>query len=206
MNADLMPARVLALAGILLSLKEVRHLAENGRVDQSHLGTAIDSVFRLEADSTADVYGGIRALDSGLRSLHDYLHGATPDPQLPRLALSVLQLERSFERSPESIDMVRREISRLTPQAQNDGSTHPDILRELGGLYARALSPLRPKVMVQGNPHYLGRNDVVTDIRALLLAAVRSAMLWRQMGGTQWDFLLQRSAMKRAVAELLAAA
>ncbi|MDO4709832.1 MAG: high frequency lysogenization protein HflD [Pseudomonadota bacterium] len=206
MNADLMPSRVLALAGILLSLKEVRHLAENGRVDPNHLGTAIDSVFRLDADSTAAVYGGIRPLESGLRSLHDYLHGTAPDQQLPRLALSVLQLERNFKRSPESIDMVRREITRLAPLVHNQGSAHPDVLRELGNLYSRALSPLRPKVMVQGNPHYLGRNDVVTEIRALLLAAVRSAMLWRQMGGTQWDFVFQRSAMKRAVADLLAAA
>lgn len=206
MNADLMPSRVLALAGILLSLKEVRHLAENGRVDQGHLGTAIDSVFRLDADSTADVYGGISPLAAGLRSLHDYLHGAQPDQQLPRLALSVLQLERNFERSPESIDMVRQAITRLLPLVHNEGSTHPEVLRELGGLYSRALSPLRPKVMVQGNPHYLGRTDVVTEIRALLLAAVRSAMLWRQMGGTQWDFLLQRGAMKQAVAGLLASA
>ncbi|PJK10440.1 lysogenization regulator HflD [Lysobacteraceae bacterium NML120232] len=206
MNADLMPSRVLALAGILLALKEVRHLAENGRVNQTHLSTAIDSVFRLDADSTVDVYGSIAALHEGLRSLRDYLQGAMPDQQLPRLALSVLQLERNFERNAESIDKVRQEISRLTPLAHNEGSTHPDVLRELGSLYSKALSPLRPKVMVQGNPHYLGRSDVVTEIRALLLAAVRSAMLWRQMGGTQWDFVFQRSAMKHAVADLLSAA
>jgi Uncharacterized protein involved in purine metabolism len=58
--------------------------------------------------------------------------------------------------------------------------------------------------MVQGNPHYLGRNDVVAEIRALLLAAVRSALLWRQMGGSQWDFLFKRGDMKRAVTALLA--
>jgi high frequency lysogenization protein len=53
--------------------------------------------------------------------------------------------------------------------------------------------------MVQGNPHYLGQAGVVAEIRALLLAAVRSAVLWRQMGGSYWDFLLARKAMVDAV-------
>ena len=51
--------------------------------------------------------------------------------------------------------------------------------------------------MVQGNPHYLGQADVVAEIRAVLLAALRSAVLWRQMGGSLWDFLLGRRANAR---------
>ncbi|RMH94798.1 DUF489 family protein [Lysobacter pythonis] len=199
-----MPPRVLALAGMLLALQEVRHLAENGRVDQARLSTAIGSVFRLDADSVSDIYGGVAPVADGLRLLHNHLSGSTADAQLPKLALAVLQLERSFDRAPEAIESVRQAVARLSAQAHNEGGTHPDILRELGAVYARNLSPLKPKVMVQGNPHYLGRHDVVAEIRALLLAAVRSALLWRQMGGSQWDFLLKRGEMKRAVNGLLA--
>ncbi|MCF5929353.1 DUF489 family protein, partial [Xanthomonas perforans] len=53
--------------------------------------------------------------------------------------------------------------------------------------------------MVQGNPHCLGHAGVVAEIRALLLAAVRSAVLWRQMGGSLWDFLFAKRAMIEAV-------
>ena len=204
MNADVMPQRVLPLAGMLLALQEVRHLAENGRVDQARLTTAIESVFRQDADSVAEVYGGTAPLRDGLRLLRNYLHGGTGDAHLPKLALAVIQLERTFDNEADAIDTVQRAIARLGQRATEDGCTHPDILRELGGIYARALSPLKPKVMVQGNPHYLGRDDVVMEIRALLLAAVRSAVLWRQMGGSQWDFLFKRGDMKRAVEALLA--
>ena len=204
MNADVMPQRVLPLAGMLLALQEVRHLAENGRVDQARLTTAIESVFRQEADSVAAVYGGISPLRDGLILLRNYLHGGTGDAHLPKLALAVIQLERSFDGEPDAIDTVQRAIANLGRRASEDGSTHPDILRELGAIYARSLSPLKPKVMVQGNPHYLGRDDVVMEIRALLLAAIRSAVLWRQMGGSQWDFLFKRGDMKRAVDALLA--
>ena len=34
---------------------------------------------------------------------------------------------------------------------------------------------------------------------AILLAAVRSAVLWRQMGGTMWDFVFSRRQMLEAV-------
>ena len=50
------------------------------------------------------------------------------------------------------------------------------MLSALGGLYADTISHLRPRVMVQGNPHYLGQPGVVAEIRAILLAAVRSAL------------------------------
>jgi high frequency lysogenization protein len=53
--------------------------------------------------------------------------------------------------------------------------------------------------MVQGNPHYLGQAGVVAEIRAVLLAALRSAVLWRQLGGSLWDFLLRRRDMVAAI-------
>ena len=59
MNDDQISLRVMALAGLLQALQEVRHLAENGRVDQARLQTAMDSVLRIDADSVAEIYGGV---------------------------------------------------------------------------------------------------------------------------------------------------
>jgi high frequency lysogenization protein len=39
---------------------------------------------------------------------------------------------------------------------------------------------------------HLSSNPVVEQIRALLLAAVRAAVLWRQVGGGQIRLLLRR--------------
>jgi high frequency lysogenization protein len=98
---------------------------------------------------------------------------------------------------------VGQEVARLAEQAQATGSAHPDVVAALGGLYAETISTLRPRVMVQGNPHYLGQAGVVAEIRALLLAALRSAVLWRQSGGSLLDFLLRRREMAGAVDALL---
>ena len=196
--------RVLALAGLAQALKQVRRVAETGQADMASLTTSLDSIFRIDAATTELVYGGAHALRPGLTALRDYFRNESPDQLLPRLALAVLQLERNFVRQPATVDKVGDGIARLAPLAGAQGSSSAPVLAGLGKLYAETLSHLRPKVMVQGNPHYLGQGDVVAEIRAMLLAAVRSAVLWRQMGGTLWDFVLQRRQMLQVVDQLLA--
>ena len=134
----------------------------------------------------------------GLLLLRGYLRNEPRDQMLPRLALAVIQLERRFSRDPMAA-RVQEGLLALAPEAARQGSTHPDVLTALGTLYADTVSRLRPRVMVQGNPHYLGQQAVVAEIRAVLLATLRSAVLWRQMGGSLWDFLLRRRDMLEAI-------
>ena len=191
-------SRMLALAGQVQALEQVRRIADTGQADAAILATALDSVFRIDADSPAAVYGGEAALRPGLLLLRGYFRNETRDELLPRLALAVLQLERRFGRDPMA-ERVHDGILALAPSAQRLGSTHPDVLAALGSLYSDTVSQLRPRVMVQGNPHYLGQAAVVAEIRAVLLAALRSAVLWRQLGGSLWDFLLRRRDMVTAI-------
>lgn len=202
--SDAIEQRVLALAGLLQSLRQVRQIAETGQAEGAVISTAIDSVFRIDADSPSAVYGGARAVHPGLRLLREYFGNDAKDALLPRLALAVIQLERRFVHDADMSARVHQGVLETAALAHNVGSTHPDVLSALGRLYAETVSHLRPRVLVQGNPHYLGQADVVAEIRAVLLAALRSAVLWRQLGGSLWDFLLRRRDMIRAIDGLLA--
>ncbi|WP_123769630.1 high frequency lysogenization protein HflD [Vulcaniibacterium tengchongense] len=195
-----MSERALALAGLVQALAQVRRVADTGQANAAILATAMDSVFRIDAPSPAAVFGGAEALRPGLTLLRDYFTNQARDEQLPRLALAVLQLERRFARDREMAARVQAGIRAQAGHAERLGSSHPDVLAALGGLYAETLSHLRPRVLVQGNPHYLGQATVVAEVRAILLAAVRSAVLWRQLGGSLWDFLLRRRELLAAVA------
>lgn len=194
--------RVLALAGIAQSLQQVRRIAESGQSETASATPVLDAVFRIDADSPAAVYGGGGALAPGLRLLRDYFGNQT-DPLLPRLGLATIQLERRFSADGSTVQAVAHGLDEIGTRASTLGSTHPEILSALGGLYADTISHLRPRIMVQGNPHYLGQASVVSEIRALLLAAVRSALLWRQLGGSPWQFLFARRQMADAVARQL---
>ena len=194
-----MEQRALALAGLLQSLKQVRQIADTGQADAGVVATAIDSVFRIDAESPLAVYGGASALRPGLLLLRGYFGNDGKDELLPRLALAVLQLERRFVRDARMAQRVHEGVLALAPAAVRLGNQHPDVLAALGALYADTISHLRPRVLVQGNPHYLGQTGVVAEIRAMLLAALRSAVLWRQLDGSLWDFLLRRRELVQAI-------
>ena len=191
--------RVVALAGLLQAIAQVRRIAETGEADERVVATCVESLFRFDARTTADVYGGLECVRPGLLLLRDYLAGRSDDAAIPRVALAVLQLERRFVRDDAAVATVRGALQSQVAVCERLGATHPDVLAALGAIYAQTLSGMRPKVMVQGNPHYLGQAAVVSEVRALLLAAVRSAVLWRQRGGMLWEFAFGRRAMAAAV-------
>ena len=191
--------RALALAGLLQALIQVRRIAETGQSESTQVEAALDSVFRIDAASTEAVYGGAGSLRGGLRTLRDYLANGNKDEALGRLVLAVLQVERRFIRNAAMAEQVQSTLQRIRASGDASGGSAADTTTAIAQLYAETISTLRPKVMVQGNPHYLGQAGVVAEIRALLLAGLRSAVLWRQLGGSLWDFLLQRRAMAAAI-------
>ncbi|MDB6162683.1 MAG: lysogenization regulator HflD [Xanthomonadaceae bacterium] len=190
--------RLLALGGLVQALQQVRRIADTGQADATILATALDSVFRIDAETPSDVYGGASAVRPGLLLLRGYFRNEARDELLPRLSLAVLQLERRFSHHATA-QQVHDAILALMPTREQLGSTHPQLLAALGSLYAENISHLRPRVLVQGNPHYLGQATVVAEIRAVLLAGLRSAVLWRQLDGSLWDFLLRRNDMVKAI-------
>lgn len=199
-----MKDRVLALAGLMQSCDLARQIAANGDAETTPLNACITSIFATDAESTVAVYGDIAGLQRGLRLLLAHLEGdANRDPSLARVAITVLHLERRFSARHDVIDQVRKGIEDVRRQSAHWGNTHPTVLARLGELYVATVSTLRPRVLIQGNPVYLGQPTVVAEIRAVLLAAVRAALLWRQLGGSYWDLLFRRAAMARAVREWL---
>ena len=195
--------RVLALGALLVALSQVRRIAETGQSDTATLQLALDSVFRLDAADTAAAVGGVDAVRPGLRLLRDYLAGTNKDEALGKLAMAVMQLERRFVADAAMTERVRTGLRALQGPVERLGSPHHDVVAGLASLYADTISHLRPRVMVQGNQHYLGQAGVVAEIRALLLAALRAAVLWRQMGGSLWDFLFRRRDMAAAIDQLM---
>lgn len=199
-----MKDRILALAGLAQAAKQVRQIADTGQSETVPLTVCLDSLFHFDAESTEAVYGGVDALRPGLKLLVDrWSDGDQRDPALLQLVYSVLQLERRFSANQKLADKVRTGLEQIARQREHWGPTHPTVLARLGELYASTLSTLRPRVIVQGNPAYLGQPTVVADIRATLLCALRSAVLWRQLGGRQTDFLFRRAVMLQTARALL---
>jgi high frequency lysogenization protein len=201
---DRMRDRALALAGLLQAVDQVQRMANQGQSETRPLAACINSLFLFDAESTEEIYGGLRELAPGLQRLVAQVDGGPGrDAAQTRIAMNVLHLERRFIGQASTVEKVRKALEDIGRQRDHLGPTHPTVLGRLGELYAEQISPLGPRIMIQGNPVYLAQPSVVAEVRATLLAAVRAAVLWRQLGGSYWDFLLSRRRLVDTAHELL---
>lgn len=188
--------RALALAGLLQSARLAQRVAQEGPFESPGLDAVLASVFRLDADNAEAVYGSAKLLEPGLHALIEHLDGGLArDAPTSRIVVTVLHVERKLVRRPALLAKIRDGVTEAARQREHFGISHASVAARLGELYAATVSTLTPRVLVQGNPLQLSQPMVVGQIRAVLLAAMRSAVLWRQLGGSYWDLALQRRAL-----------
>ncbi len=185
-------ARVIALAGVFQACRMVQDLAARGSTDATSAESSLASIFRIDADSAADVFAGVSSLRMGLEQLITQLDGGARDFAFTQLVLNVLRIERRLERETPVRTRLRSGIEAIGRDAKALGVLDASVQARLADLYCNTLSHLRPRVVVHGNPAHLGNPQDVEKIRAMLLAAVRAAVLWRQVGGGQFRLLLRR--------------
>ncbi|MCK9489685.1 MAG: high frequency lysogenization protein HflD [Xanthomonadales bacterium] len=186
-------ARVVALAGLVQAVSLALAIARDGECEPRSYAASLASTLRLHADSAEDVYGDLGQVRSGLRLLIDQLRGGQQrDANILRIAAAVLGLERKYARNAELQNELRQRLQALAIRHSPDDAEDPDVAAGLAQAYLATISRLTPRIRVPGNPLMLKEADTVARVRACLLAGIRSAALWRQLGGAGWQLVLQR--------------
>ncbi len=197
--------QVIALAGLAQSMELVKQTARTGRNDEIALRAALVSIFMVDADGILEVYGGLASLRLGLKALGRQLSEPKQvDPETARYASTLIYLEPLLTQDRE----MTNTISHAIRDAKEiwDRSTErmdPEVFSLLATAYQQTVSTLKPRIMVAGEQRYLSDPQNANQIRTLLLAGIRSALLWRQAGGSKWRVLFLRSRMQKIVEELL---
>lgn len=196
--------RTIALAGLFQAAGLVRDLARDGQIDATAFETCVDSLFKIDADDSEDVYGGLARLRGGLILLERQLR-QPQNPEPTRYALILMVLERKLARKPRLLGALREGIEDSRDKLDYFGaSTHDTIIARLAELYASTISTLKPRIMVNGEYQHLSRPDNANRIRTLLLAGIRAAVLWRQNGGSRLTLLFGRKRLLLNAQRLLA--
>lgn len=183
----------------------VKQTARTGRNDEIALRSALVSVFMVDADGILEVYGGLASLRLGLKALGRQLSEPKQvDPETARYASTLIYLEPLLTQDREMTDTISHAIR--DAKEIWDRSTErmdPEVFSLLATAYQQTVSTLKPRIMVAGEQRYLSDPQNANQIRTLLLAGIRSALLWRQAGGSKWRVLFLRSRMQKIVEELL---
>jgi len=185
--------RTLALAGIYQAARLAQQIGRRGMADTQAMTTCIYSLFQVDAESVEAVYGGPAGLANGLQVLYGQLEGSGGrDMELTRHIIALIQLERRLSGRPEMLERITQGLGAATQRLEHFPMLHPNILAQLAEFYSATISTLQPRIIIRGEALHLQNPDNQHKIRALLLAGIRSAMLWRQVGGQRLQLLLHR--------------
>lgn len=186
--------QVLAFAAIYQACHQVKSVAWHGRSDAPELDSMIGSIFKIDSADIDDIYGGRYRLRQGLGLLARELDPEKPehDMEVTRYILTLLAVHRKLLKHRQLQQTLRAEIEKSATQLRHYGTNHPNTLARLGEAYQKTISTLTPRIMVNGERVYLSNNDNAAKIRALLLAALRSAVLWGQCGGSRLSLVFNR--------------
>ena len=200
MELNTITNQTLALAGVAQAAALVQQLATKGNCDPLALESSMASILKIDSDSVIDVYGSLSGLKLGLEQLNVQMTGyRITNPEQARYAASIVFLEHQLAERKNLLNTIQSGVIKAQAQSEHFGLLHENVLANLSDVYQNTLSTLQPRIIVHGSPDFLSRPDVANKIRTCLLAGVRSAILWRQCGGTRWRFLFYR---KKIQAEL----
>jgi high frequency lysogenization protein len=184
--------RVVALAGIYQAVNGVMRIARHGSADIDTMEPCIYSLMQVNAQSVGDVFGRPGAVANGARQIIAQLTGKPErNLELTRYVVLLMKLERTLAGRPEMLARIGEGIEAARAKEEHFALLHPNMLAHFAGLYSDTVSTLEPRIIVRGDPLHLQNPDNQNRVRALLLAGIRAAMLWRQVGGTRWQILLK---------------
>lgn len=197
--------RALALAGVVQAAAMAKQLAWKGTTNQDEFATAIYSIFQTHAPTAPAVYGEGRKVLTGLNTLKKLLgEGKGPkDVEIARYTMALIILERMLLKNPKMLNILQRGIDRARAQALHFSNTHENVVANLAGVYTDTISTFKYRIHVNGDPTYLAQNGTVNKIRTVLLSGIRSAVLWRQMGGSRWQLAFGKKTILQDVQALL---
>ncbi|MGB5260659.1 MAG: high frequency lysogenization protein HflD [Gammaproteobacteria bacterium] len=191
--------QTLALAGLFQAARLVQQTARGQVRDATATRTSIGSIFMTSPANVDAVYPDTAGLATGLAVLREQLgnDNSTRDPELTAYVITLMHLERKLSGRPDLLDAIARGIDAMRNGAAYGPEVTPELIAALAGIYTDTVSTLTPRIMVQGEPAILDATESRDMIRALLLAGMRAAVLWRQCGGGRIRLVLGRKALVR---------
>ena len=198
--------QALALGAIFEAAIQVDKLARSGKFNEGPVTCLIQSIFERSPDSTLDVYGGSHhQIRNGLQAVASMLERDTAALQRDalRYTMNLIALERQLDKRDDLLTLLGQRLDQASHQTQHFGLLHDNVMASLGSAYQDTLSTLRLRIQVHGDMRYLQQPDIANRVRALLLAGIRSARLWRQLGGHRWQLLFFRRKLLAATRTIL---
>lgn len=197
--------RVIALAAAAQCLAAVKQIAREGSLrDNSQVQRLLTNVLDLNPTSLEQLYPDHNELRWGLETLLLQI-GPTQhkDIEITRYMVALMAIERRLNKRPDQLTKLAERLQQVQRQRDDFKFAQDTIVAGMAGVYSDLISPLTKPIKITGKPEHLKQITVQNQIRALLLAALRNIVLWRQQGGQRRQFVFSRQRMVGTAQQLL---
>lgn len=198
--------RQIALAALFQSAQAVADLGKNGHCDSQVESVLLKSLFVFEPESTLAIYDGrLKNLSVGLNFLQQFSQHPEQQhfQQVTRYVIGLLSLEKQLSKNTEMQSVIHSRLKHIEFNQAHFSDNRQQLASAISGVYQDTLSTLKFRIQVQGKPEVLQQTAISDRVRALLLAGIRAAMLWRQLGGSKWQLIFGRKAIESQSQQLL---
>jgi len=196
--------QTIALSGVAQCARIVDQISRTGSYPLEFLEASIHSLFSFDAPDVDSVFGNLQGVKLGLQSLAAGLSagGDTATSHQMRYLFSILHLERKFAARTDLQTVVQRRLQHASYKATHFASHVNETCHSVAAIYSDTLSTLSFRIKILGSAQHLQNTTNAEIIRALLLAGVRSAFLWRQLGGRRWKLAFNRAEVRSTAIQL----
>jgi len=198
--------KILALAGIFQATRQVQKVATTNSLDQTAFETSLNSIIKIDPPNTLAVYGGTtQGITLGLKLLQEQFGEDTTkrDMELTKYIVTIMHLTGKLTKDKAMLATLSNGIERVRAQTEHYPITHENVVAGIADIYVNTISNIKPRIIVNGEQGYLANPDNANKVRALLLAAIRSTILWQQCGGTRLQLMFKRKFIAQTAGEFL---
>ena len=186
--------QLIALAGVFQSCQLVETLSKNGSVPSDHFNVCIESLFKKDTKTTEEVFGSLSNLKLGLESMQELitLNSRAKQSDTLKYLVGVIYLAKKLRHNKTMLSLIGQRLDQASRQAEHFSPTHTNVIANLAQIYQDSISTFRYRIQVNGYASYLQQENIAQRIRCLLFSAIRSAILWHQIGGRRRHLILNR--------------
>ncbi|ELQ2337462.1 high frequency lysogenization protein HflD [Vibrio vulnificus] len=196
--------RTIAFAGMCQAVALVQQIARNGHCDQDAFETSIKAILNTNPANTLDVFGNESQLKLGLECLVKGIDSTPSGSEVTRYLISLMALERKLIGRNDAMSQLADRIQMAQRQTEHYDLFEEQMISNVASIYLDVISPIGPRIQVTGTPTVLQQTSNQHKVRALLLSGIRSAVLWRQVGGRRRHLIFGRKKMVEQAQILLA--
>lgn len=178
--------------------------------DHDNLAILLNSITETSPENALAVYGGkMFNIKKGFELLIEHLGDSASkkdkvkDPEFTRYIISLINLERRLAKQPKQLAELGERIEASKRQLEHYEITSETLISSFASIYSDIISPLGARIQVTGEPSILKQSVNQHKIRALLLAGIRAAVLWRQVGGKRRTILFSRNKLVNTAKQLI---